>query len=84
MTPYSSLINQVNDSEEQKNKEKIQKINQGNYKGVYKGIQFEIRKIGEIKENAWYWLINNKGGNDWYPSKQIAINAVKDWIDNGN
>lgn len=85
MTPYASLINQVNDSEEKVVNPKLKKINQGYYTGIYKGVKFEILKVDQINastRNQWYWMIGNDGGDDYFPTKSMAIEAVKHRIDN--
>ena len=62
---------------------KLKRINAGYYTGEYKGVKFEIHKaedVGSFK-NRWYWKIGNRGGEDHFPKKWIAIEAVKEWVD---
>lgn len=59
----------------------MKKINAGYYKGIYKGIEFEIIKLQYIKENLWYWKIGDKDVEDHYTTKYVAILAVKEYID---
>jgi hypothetical protein len=58
------------------------KIAKGFYEGIYKGQIYTISKVDIITEIAWYWQIGNNPVNDWYPSKKIAIKAVKNFIEN--
>jgi hypothetical protein len=65
----------------------MKKLYSGYYKGHYKGIDFNIIKVEEINnqtKNKWFWLIGDDGGQDWFNSKRIAIEAVKDYINNSN
>ncbi len=57
----------------------IRKIVAGYYSGSYRGHAFNIVKVEG--KNQWYWIILNKGGEDWFPKKSIAISAVKEFID---
>ena len=59
---------------------KTKKIAAGYYEGIYKGISFTISKV-DINEVAWYWQIGNAPANDWFSSKKIAIDALKEYID---
>ena len=59
---------------------KTKKIAAGYYEGTYKGISFSISKV-DITEVAWYWQIGNAPANDWFSSKKIAIDALKEYID---
>lgn len=62
----------------------MKKISAGYYEGEYKGIRFTIQKVDAIDsstKNQWYWMINEKGGEDWFNSKKISILAVKEAID---
>lgn len=59
---------------------KTKKIAAGYYEGTYKGVLFSISKV-DTTEVAWYWQIGNAPANDWHSSKKIAIDAVKEYID---
>lgn len=59
---------------------KTKKIAAGHYEGTYKGVSFSISKV-DITDVAWYWQIGNEPVNDWHTSKKIAIDAVKEYID---
>lgn len=62
---------------------KTNKIANGCYKGRYKNIDFTIIKVDDLPKNkiAWYYQIGNNKVNDWYSSKFIAIQALKEYID---
>ena len=63
---------------------KTTKIVSGFYKGSYNGINFSIVKaesgFNTKNESIWYWQIGNKV-YDTYSSKTIAIQAVKEYIE---
>jgi hypothetical protein len=60
----------------------LKKISAGFYRGVYKGVEYEIINIPEQK--VWYWLVGDEGGDDWYNYKKTAIAEVKSFIDDNN
>lgn len=63
----------------------MKKISAGIYEGTYNYVNFSVQKIEQINSktrNKWIWLINGKGGEDWFDSKRQALEAVKDFIDN--
>ena len=62
----------------------MKRISAGYYEGEYMNIKFAIQKIESINSNTknkWVWLINGKGGEDWFDTKKIATLAVKEAID---
>ncbi len=60
---------------------KTTKVVAGYYKGNYRGYDFTITKVEGMQE--WYWEIEaiRTGGHDWFSKKKIAIDAVKEYID---
>ena len=61
----------------------MKRISKGNYEGEFRGVKFSIHKVEQINtatKNKWYWLIYGKGGDDWFNSKAIAIEAAKEII----
>jgi hypothetical protein len=62
---------------------KTQKIVPGLYKGCYKGINFQLKKVGDLPASkiAWYWQIAGRDVSDWHSSKSVALAAVVDFID---
>lgn len=56
------------------------KIVAGFYEGTYKEITYTISKVDITTEIAWYWQIGNEPAQDWHSSKKIAIEAVKEFI----
>lgn len=63
---------------------KTKRIVSGYYKGEYNGINFSIVKsennYNTKNESFWYWQIGNKV-YDTYNSKTVAIQAVKEFIE---
>lgn len=63
---------------------KTTRIVPGFYKGQYNGIKFSIVKAesnyNTKNESVWYWQIGNKV-YDTYNSKMVAIQAVKQYIE---
>ena len=63
---------------------KTKRIVSGYYKGEYNGINFSIVKsennYNTKNESVWYWQIGNKV-YDTYNSKTVAIQAVKEFIE---
>ena len=63
---------------------KTTRIVSGFYKGQYNGINFSIVKaeanINTKNKSVWYWQIGNKV-YDTYNSKIVAIQAVKEYIE---
>lgn len=61
----------------------MKRISAGYYEGEYKGVCFEIIKVDQINvatKNQWFWKIGSKGGEDWFSKKSIAVEAVKESI----
>lgn len=61
----------------------MKKITAGYYETNIDGRHVEIIKVGEVNaatKNQWFWLINGKGGEDWFNSKKIALEAAKEAI----
>ena len=55
-------------------------------KGSYKGVDYTINKLNKFETNGdtqYYWRIEsmNEGGDDWFGKKNIAVSAVKEYID---
>ena len=63
---------------------KTKRIVSGYYKGEYNGINFSIVKsennYNTKNKSVWYWQIGNKV-YDTYNSKTVAIQAVKEFIE---
>ena len=64
-------------------KTKLKRIGLGYYRGVHKEVDFVIVRVSELpkREVAWFWQITGPI-HDWYPSKESALSAVIDFIDN--
>ena len=61
----------------------LKRLNKGYYAGTYKSVNFVIVRASELptREVAWFWQITGPA-HDWYPSKESALSAVIDFIDN--
>lgn len=61
----------------------MKRITSGLYEGEYKGVKFEVIKVETLDtstKNQWYWKVGSTGGDDWFNSKKVAIEAVKEYI----
>lgn len=61
----------------------IRRVAAGYYLGTFHEQPFEIVKVEGSRD--WYWrlLDGSAGGEDWYPTKRAALEAVREWISRG-